>query len=119
VWDEVGVEAFGHPRLGTEPVNIRVAVGSDNYVAVVVPGEQLVGGQSLELSLEEDGLVLAQPRLVVKWEVKGGRYASDVLDIYAGTGPARRTLGRRYRLARRLPIGHPTPRARLVVADRY
>jgi hypothetical protein len=64
------------------------AVGSDNYAAVVTPGEQLVGGRSLQLSLNEDGVVLAQPRLVVGGDVKGGRYVSDVVDIYAGTGPA-------------------------------
>ncbi|MBV9358370.1 MAG: hypothetical protein JO023_22900, partial [Chloroflexi bacterium] len=64
------------------------AVGSDNYVAVVTPGEQLVGGRPLQLSLKEDGVVLAQPRLVVDGDVKGGRYVSGVVDIYAGTGSA-------------------------------
>ena len=36
------------------------AVGSDNYVATVTPGEQLVGGRQLELALVEDGVTLAQ-----------------------------------------------------------
>jgi hypothetical protein len=65
------------------------AVGSDNYVATVTPGEQLVGGRQLQLSLVEDGLTLARPRLVTGGDVHGGRYVSDVVDIYAGTGPAR------------------------------
>ena len=64
------------------------AVGSDNYVATVTPGEQLVGGRQLQLSLKEDGATLAQPRLVTGGDVKGGRYVSGVVDVYAGTGPA-------------------------------
>jgi hypothetical protein len=40
------------------------------------------------VSLAEDGVTLAQPRLVTDGDVKGGRYVSGVVDIYAGTGPA-------------------------------
>jgi hypothetical protein len=65
------------------------AVGDDNYVATVTPAEQLVGGRPLQLSLEENGAVLAQPRLVTDGDVKGGRYVSDIVDIYVGAGPAR------------------------------
>jgi len=65
------------------------AVGSDNYVATVTPGEQLFGGRQLQLSLVEDGVTLAQPRLVTGGDVHGGRYVSGVVDIYAGVGPAR------------------------------
>lgn len=64
------------------------AVGDDNYVATVTPAEQLVGGRPLQLSLAENGAVLAQPRLVTDGDVKGGRYVSDIVDIYVGTGPA-------------------------------
>ena len=64
------------------------AVGDDNYVATVTPAEQLVGGRPLQLSLEENGVPLAQPRLVADGDVKGGRYVSDIVDIYVGTGPA-------------------------------
>ena len=64
------------------------AVGSDNYVATVTPAEQLVGGRRLQLSLKEDGVTLAQPRLVTDGDLKGGRYVSDVVNIYAGRGPA-------------------------------
>jgi len=65
------------------------AVGDDNYVATVTPLEQFVGGRKLQLSLIEDGVTLAQPRLVTDGDVKGGRYVSDIVDIYAGRGPAR------------------------------
>ncbi len=53
------------------------AVGSDNDVAVVTPGEQLVGGRSLQLSLKEDGVVLDQPDGIrARWPaVIGRRYA--------------------------------------------
>jgi len=64
------------------------AVGDDNYVATVTPAEQFAGGRPLQLSLNEDGVTLAQPRLVADGDVKGGRYVSDVVDIHAGTGPA-------------------------------
>ena len=64
------------------------AVGDDNYVATVTPAEQFVGGRPLQLSLAEDGVVLAQPRLVTDGDLKGGRYVSGVVDIYVGTGPA-------------------------------
>ena len=65
------------------------AVGNDNYTATVTPAEQLVGGRPLQLSLNEDGVALAQPRLVTDGDVHGGRYVSGVVDIYVGTGPAR------------------------------
>jgi hypothetical protein len=65
------------------------AVGLDNYVATATPAEQLVGGRPLQLSLNEDGVALAQPRLVTDGDVHGGRYVSGVADIYVGTGPAR------------------------------
>jgi hypothetical protein len=64
------------------------AVGDDNYVATVTPAEQTVGGRPLQLSLAEDGTVLAQPRLVADGDIKGGRYVSDIVDIYVGSGPA-------------------------------
>lgn len=54
----------------------------------MTPAEQLVGGRSLQLSLVEDGATLAQPRLVAAGDVMGGRYVSDVVDLYAGIGPA-------------------------------
>jgi hypothetical protein len=65
------------------------AVGLDNYVATATPAEQLVGGRPLQLSLNEDGVALAQPRLVTDGDVHGGRYVSGVVDIYVGTGPPR------------------------------
>ena len=65
------------------------AVGLDNYVATVTPAEQLVGGRPLQLSLNEDGVALAQPRLVTDGDVHGGRYVSGIVDIYVGSGPAR------------------------------
>jgi hypothetical protein len=64
------------------------AVGSDNYVAAVTLAEQFAGGRPLLLSLTEDGVRLAQPRLVTDGDVKGGRYVSGVVDIYTGVGPA-------------------------------
>jgi hypothetical protein len=64
------------------------AVGDDNYVATVTPAEQIVGGRPLQLSLNEDGSTLAQPRLVTDGDIKGGRYVSDIVDLYVGSGPA-------------------------------
>lgn len=64
------------------------AVGDDNYTATVTPAEQWVGGRPLQISLNEDGVTLAQPRLVTDGDLKGGRYVSDMVDLYIGTGPA-------------------------------
>jgi hypothetical protein len=64
------------------------AVGDDNYAATVTPAEQYAGGRPLQLSLNEDGGTLPQPRLVADGDIKGGRYVSGVVDIYVGTGPA-------------------------------
>jgi hypothetical protein len=63
-------------------------VGNDNYVATVMPAEQFVGGRPLQLSLNEDGVAQAEPRLVADGDVKGGRYVSGVVDLYVGSGPA-------------------------------
>jgi hypothetical protein len=38
----------------------------------------------LLVSLSEDGQALAQPRLVVDGDVKGGRYVSGVVDLVVG-----------------------------------
>jgi hypothetical protein len=75
---------------GVKPtLNMWVAaVGDDNYVATVTPAEQFAGGRPLQLSLNEDGATLPQPRLVADGDIKGGRYVSDIVDIYVGTGPA-------------------------------
>lgn len=71
-----------HVRSG---LNTWVAgVGSDAYVAVVTPAEQWVGGRQLQISLTEDGAALAEPRLVVDGDVKGGRYVSDLVDLVVG-----------------------------------
>lgn len=64
------------------------AVSDDNYVATVTPAEQFIGGRPLQLSLNEDGVTLPQPRLVADGDVKGGRYVSNVVYIYVGFGPA-------------------------------
>ncbi len=63
------------------------AVGSDGYVALVTPAEAAVGGRPLQLSLNEDGVALEQPRLVVDGDVKGGRYVSGTVDLVVGHGP--------------------------------
>jgi hypothetical protein len=62
------------------------AVGSDGYVATVTPIEAFVGARPLQISLNEDGQALAQPRLVVDGDVKGGRYVSLLVDLVVGQG---------------------------------
>jgi hypothetical protein len=62
------------------------AVGSDGYVATVTPAEAFVGGKQLLVSLNEDGVAQAQPRLVVSGDVKGGRYVSGVDNLVVGGG---------------------------------
>ena len=88
---EVGpslLEVLAAARIWSALNTWVAAVGNDNYTATVTPAEQLAGGGPLQLSLNEDGTALAQPRLVADGDVKGGRYVSGVVDIYVGTGPA-------------------------------
>jgi hypothetical protein len=96
-----GTSSQGHTEVGPtladvlRAAHIRwdlntwvAAVGSDGYVATVTPAEAFVGGRPLRISLNEDGHALAQPRLVVDGDVKGGRYVSDVIDLVVGQGVA-------------------------------
>jgi hypothetical protein len=83
--EEVLAAARVRPGLNTWVAT----TGDDNYVATVTPAEQYAGGRPLQLALTEDGTVLAQPRLVTDGDIKGGRYVSDVVDLYTGTGRAR------------------------------
>jgi hypothetical protein len=76
------------PRRTSDLNTWVAAVGSDGYVATVTPAEAFVGGRPLQISLNEDGQALAQPRLVVDGDVKGGRYVSDVVDPVVGQGVA-------------------------------
>jgi hypothetical protein len=73
-------------RIWWGPNTWVAAVGSDGYVATVTPAEAFVGGRPLQISLNEDGQPLAQPRLVVDGDVKGGRYVSGVVDLVIGQG---------------------------------
>jgi hypothetical protein len=57
------------------------AVGNDGYLAAVTPYESVFGGRVLMLSTAENGVALAQPRLVVGGDVKGGRYVSGVVEL--------------------------------------
>jgi hypothetical protein len=57
------------------------AVGSDGYVATVTPAEAGPGNRPLLLSTVEDGVALAQPRLITDGDVKGGRYVSGVVEL--------------------------------------
>jgi hypothetical protein len=59
-------------------------VGSDDYVATVTPAEAEVGNRPLLISTTEDGVPLAQPRLITDGDVKGGRYDSDLDDLVIG-----------------------------------
>ena len=61
-----------------------VAVGEDGYGAAVTLAEERVGGRPLLLSTMEDGVPLAQPRLVPDGDVKGGRYVSGVVTLAVG-----------------------------------
>ncbi len=63
------------------PNTVVTAVGSDGYAVNVTNGEDFFGGRPLLVSLAEDGAALAQPRLVVDGDVKGGRYVSLLVNL--------------------------------------
>lgn len=63
------------------PGTLVTAVATDGYAASVTAGEALLGGRPLLLSLVENGVALAQPRLVADGDLKGGRYVSGVTSL--------------------------------------
>jgi hypothetical protein len=87
--DEVLRAAHVALRVGTWVAG----VGDDGYVAVVTPAEQWVGGKYLQVSLNETGAPLSEPRLVVDGDVKGGRYVSGLVDLVVGQGARPRLFG--------------------------
>ncbi len=76
-------------RIPFGPNSWVAGVGSDGYVATVTPDEAFVGNRPLQISLDEDGQALSEPRLVVDGDVKGGRYVSDLVDLVVGQGAVR------------------------------
>jgi hypothetical protein len=86
---EVGPSLDEVLRAGHVPLGVGTwvaGVGDDGYVAVVTPAEQWVGGKYLQISLNENGAPLSEPRLVVDGDVKGGRYVSGLVDLVVGHG---------------------------------
>jgi hypothetical protein len=96
---QAGTAPQMHTEIGPTPATVLraahihggldtwvAAVGSDGYVATVTPAEAFVGGKQLLVSLNEDGVPQAQPRLVVSGDVKGGRYVSGVDNLVGGGG---------------------------------
>jgi len=74
------------PCLSFGPGIAASRSSSDRYVAVVAPAEARLGDHPSLVSLNEDGQPLAQPRLVVDGDVKGGCYVSGVVDLAVGQG---------------------------------
>jgi hypothetical protein len=67
------------------------AVGSGDYVATAAPAEAGVGNRPLLIALAETVTATGAPttntpRLVTDGDVKGGRYDSNVTDLYVGQG---------------------------------
>lgn len=60
-----------------------LAVGADGYSAAFAYGDVSAdfGNRGLLVALQEDGKALAQPRLVVPGDVKGGRYVGDLVEL--------------------------------------
>jgi hypothetical protein len=83
-----------HDKLGVRNELLRVTVtvrGAGHRLVTFAVGELDAGfgNHPALLALNQDGVTLAQPRLVTDGDVKGGRYVSGVVDIYVGTGSAR------------------------------
>lgn len=74
----------GHIR--TNAASTVAAIADDGYVATVTPAEATAGRRPLLLSTAEDGVSLAQPRLVTDGDVYGGRYVSGVLALEINQG---------------------------------
>jgi hypothetical protein len=61
-----------------------LAVGADGYRAAVSYGEISpdFANKDVLVAVTEDGKPLSRPRLVVPGDVKGGRYVSDLVELY-------------------------------------
>jgi len=64
-----------------------VVTGADGYEAVLSYGEiaPAFGDRPALLSVKEDGVVLAAPRLVIPGDVMGGRDVSEVVHVELGS----------------------------------
>ncbi|MFP5020827.1 molybdopterin-binding protein [Pseudonocardia phyllosphaerae] len=60
-----------------------LGIGADGYRALVSYGEVSpdFGNRGILVAITEDGRPLAQPRLVVPGDVKGGRYVSNLVEL--------------------------------------
>ena len=69
-----------------------VVTGADGYEAVLSYGEIATsfGNRLALLSLKEDGVVLAAPRLVIPGDVLAGRDVSRVVHVELGSAPSGR-----------------------------
>jgi len=83
------------PRFDTRVKNgelrdFVVVTGSDGYEAVLSWGEiaRTLGNRLALLSLKEDGVVLAAPRLVIPGDVLGGRDVSQVVHVQLDSAPS-------------------------------
>ncbi|GGF58228.1 hypothetical protein GCM10011519_35100 [Marmoricola endophyticus] len=72
------------PAVKNDSLRFAVlAIASDGYQAVVSAGEvdPGFGGTQSLVALTQDGTPLAQPRLTVPGDAKGGRYVSDLATL--------------------------------------
>ena len=72
--------------------DVVVVTGADGYVAVLSYGEiaPTFGNRLAILSLKEDGVVLAAPRLVIPGDVLAGRDVSQVVHVELSAAPSAR-----------------------------
>ena len=61
-----------------------LAIGADGYRAVVSYGEisPTLGNRGVLVSIAQDGIPLAQPRLIVPGDVKGGRDVTNLVRLH-------------------------------------
>lgn len=71
---------------------VVVVTGADGYEVVFSYGEiaPTVGNRQALLSLKEDGVALAAPRLVIPGDVLGGRDVSEVTHVELDSAPSGR-----------------------------
>ena len=73
-----------------EQRDVVVVTGADGYEAVLSYGEIAAnfGNRPALLSLKEDGVVLAAPKLVIPGDVLAGRDVSQVVHVELGSAPS-------------------------------
>ena len=87
----LALDRNGHPQAAPKLICRATPAARGQFRSLPAHRDRAVAGcaprRPQQLSLNEDGVTLDQPRPVVDGDVKGGRYVSGTVDLVVGHGP--------------------------------